>query len=192
MEGPRIDAMNQAISQFKQQICEDQLTSLRADIAMIAFSHTARVAQDFVTGIDFNPPTLQVEGGTKMGQALIQALDMVEKRKRAYRDNSIPYYRALIILITDGYPEHDSPQDIREATRRVHEAEENRKAAVFSFGIDEQADLTQISAFMAPTRPAMGIQHQQLAGLFQWLSNSLSAISASQPQQPTTLPSLDF
>ena len=188
MRGPRMDTLNQSIREFKTQVCEDQLTSIRAEIAIIAFSDRPRVAQQFVTADKFDPEELGVEGGTKIGKAVVKALDMIEERKRSYRAGGINYYRPIIVLITDGYPEHDSPEEIREATRRVREAEDGRQAAVFSFGVDEKADIDAISRIMVPHRPAKPIKSAQLGKLFEWLSNSLSAISTSQPGQTITLP----
>ena len=191
MRGPRMDTLNRSIREFKTQVCEDQLTSIRAEIAIIAFSDRPRIAQEFVTADRFEPEQLGVEGGTKIGIAVVKALDVVEERKRSYRANGINYYRPIIILITDGWPEHDSPEEIREATRRVREAEEERHAAVFSFGVDENSNTDAISAMMAPHRPAKHIRSAQLGKLFEWLSNSLSAISTSQPGQRITLPDPD-
>ena len=191
MRGPRMDTLNQSIREFKTQICEDQLTSIRAEIAIIAFSDHPRIAQEFVTADKFEPKRLGVEGGTKIGIAVVKALDMVEERKRSYRAGGINYYRPIIILITDGHPENDTQQEIEEARRRVASAEEERHAAVFSFGVDEKADIDAISDIMAPHRPAKHIRSAQLGKLFEWLSNSLSAISTSQPGQRITLPDPD-
>ena len=183
-----MDTLNQSIKEFKRQVCENELTSLRAEIAIIAFSDHPRVAQDFVTADKFNPQQLGVEGGTKIGIALVKSLDMVEERKRTYRANGTNYYRPIIILITDGYPEDDSPEEIQEATRRVRKAEQERHAAVFSFGVDDNADIPSISAMMAPQRPAKPIRNADLGKLFEWLSTSLSAISTSQPGDRIRLP----
>ena len=188
MRGARMDTLNQSILEFKTQVCEDQLTSIRAEIAVIAFSDRPRVAQDFVTADKFQPQELGIEGGTKIGIAMIKALDMVEERKRSYRAGGISYYRPIIILISDGYPEHDTPEQIEEATRRVREAEDGRHAAIFSFGVDDKADIAKISAMMAPHRPARPIKQADLGKLFEWLSSSLSAISTSQPGQRISLP----
>ena len=188
MKGRRMDTLNQSVREFKTQVCEDQLTSIRAEIAVIAFSDRPRVAQEFVTADKFKPENLDVEGGTKIGIAVVKALDMVEERKQSYRLGGVSYYRPIIIVITDGYPEHDTPEEIEEARRRVASAEEGRHAAVFSFGVDQNAKIAEISKMMAPHRPAQPITSAQLGKLFEWLSNSLSAISTSQPGQRITLP----
>ena len=65
MRGPRMDTLNQSIQDFKKQVCEDELTSIRAEIAIIAFSDHPRVAQEFVTADKFEPKQLDVEGGNQ-------------------------------------------------------------------------------------------------------------------------------
>lgn len=191
MSGPRMDTLNQSLLDFKQQISADHLTTLRAEIAIIAFSDQARVAQAFTPAADFNPPVLSVEGGTKMGNALVKALDMVEDRKAQYKLNGISYFRPIIMLITDGSPEHDTQEEIQTATQRVLAAENDRSASIFSFGIDDHADIRMISSMMPPHRPAIHLRTQHLSGLFQWLSASVTAVSSSQPGERLSLPDMN-
>ena len=57
MTGPPVDTVNRALIKFRDIIREDSVTALRADVAVIAFDHEARVVQDFTNGTDFDPPT---------------------------------------------------------------------------------------------------------------------------------------
>ena len=191
MTGSRIQALNNGVQVFKQEVTADSLTALRAEIAVVAFNHEVSVVQDFVTADEFQPTNLTAQGGTCIAAALNHGLDMIEERKRAYRANGIAYYRPIVMLLTDGYPEHDTPQAINEATQRVQEAEEGRHAAVFSFGIDDDADIAKLSSMMSPQRPAKPLYEAQLDGIFRWLSNSVSAISSSQVGARIQLPSQD-
>ena len=190
MRGRRMNTLNDCLREFKQRVSEDHLTTLRAEIAIIAFSDQPRVTQDFIAAADFQPPTLSVEGGTKMGNAIVKALDMVEDRKSDYKRNGISYFRPIIMLITDGSPEHDTRQEIETATQRIHAAEQARNASIFSFGIDEDADIKMISSMMPAHRPAIHLRTQHLSGLFQWLSASITAVSSSQPGEQLSLPDM--
>ena len=191
MTGSRIQSLNEGIQVFKQEVTADSLTALRAEIAVVAFNHEISVIQDFVTADEFQPTALSASGGTCIAAALNRGLEMIEERKRAYRANGIAYYRPIVMLLTDGYPEHDTPEAIQEATDRVREAEDGRHAAVFSFGIDDDADIERLSSIMAPQRPAKPLHQAQLSGIFRWLSNSVSAISSSQVGDRIQLPSQD-
>ena len=191
MTGSRIQALNDGIRAFKEEVTADSLTALRAEVAVVAFNHEVNVVQDFVTADEFQPTTLSASGGTCIAAALNLGLEMIDERKRAYRANGIAYYRPIVMLLTDGEPEHDTEEAIQEATQRVREAEDGRHAAIFSFGIDEEANIARLSSMMAPQRPAKPLHQAQLSGIFQWLSNSLSQISSSQVGDRLTLPSQD-
>ena len=191
MTGSRIRTLNEGIETFKQEVVADSLTAVRAEIAVVAFNHEVNVVQDFVTADEFQPRPLQASGGTCIAAALDKGLDMIEERKRAYRDNGIAYFRPIVLLLTDGEPEHDTPEAIRAAAQRVRDAESGRHAAVFSFGIDDDANIVQLSSMMSDSRPAKPLREAQLGGIFQWLANSMAAISSSQVGERIRLPNPD-
>ncbi len=191
MAGSRIQSLNEAIAVFKEDICEDQQTALRAEVAIIAYNHEIEVVQDFVTVQEFTPPALSAAGGTRIAAAINKSLDMLEARKANYRANGIEYYRPIALLITDGYPEHDTPEEIAAASERVRRAEEQRAVAYFAFGVDDDADIGILAGFMSPQRPPQPLRGDQLKGIFQWLSKSVSTISQSRPGEKLQLPGQD-
>ena len=195
MAGPRMDMLNFALNGFRETVAGDHLASLRAEIAIVSFDHRVSMVQDFVTVDDFVPPRFTAGGGTRIAGAVLHAFDMLDQRKREYRANSIAYFRPMVFLITDGYPEHDSAEEIMQATERIREEEAGRHAAFFSFGI-EGADMDALAAMSPPNRPPLPLHHAQIGSIFQWLANSVSSISTSQPGQRIRLPDparyLDF
>ena len=190
MTGQRIDSLNEAIAVFRDEVCQDALTAMRAEVAIVAYSHEITVVQDFVNVSEFNPPVLTADGGTCIAGAVRKALDMLEERKQQYKANAIEYYRPIMILVTDGFPEHDTAADIHDAARRIREGERDRNVACFAFGV-ESADMNMLASLMSETRPPKQLQSQQLKGVFQWLANSVSAISQSQPGDRLRLPPQD-
>ena len=188
MMGTRIAALNEGIAVFKEEVCEDQLTALRAEVAIIAYNHEIKVVQEFVTVQEFTPPQLTAYGGTRIAAAINKSLDMLEARKANYRANGIEYYRPIALLITDGYPEHDTPEEIAAASERVRRAEEQRAVAYFAFGVDDDADIDVLAEFMSPKRGPKPLKGAQLKGIFQWLSSSMSHISRSMPDEVQQLP----
>ncbi len=133
MAGAKIDTVNRALVKFRDIIREDSVTALRADVAVIAFDHEARVVRDFTNGTDFEAPMLEVSGGTNYSNAVNMALDLIEARKQSYRESGIAYYRSLAYFLTDGIPIHDDLDDLAQAATRLVAAEENRSVAFFSF-----------------------------------------------------------
>jgi uncharacterized protein YegL len=183
MAGQPIDQLNAGLRQFQQEIASDALASKRVEIAIISFG-PVRVQQDFVTADMFTPPHLTTEGGTPMGEAIMEALDLVKLRKQQYQANGVAYYRPWIFLITDGAP----TDDWTAAAKAVQAAEKSKALAFFPVGV-EGADfevLRQISP-RAPIR-LRGLAFREL---FQWLSNSLSGVSKSKVGDALRLPPPD-
>ena len=188
MQGKPIEEVNRGLLAFGQQIEEDELTSMRADIAIIAFHHEHQVVRNFGQHVDFSKASLQATGGTKMAPPINTALDMIENRKAQYRENGIPYYRPIIMLITDGRPQHDSLSDMEKVAQRVKEAENKKNVTFFPIGT-ESADMDELSKLS--NLPPKTLQGTNFVALFEWLSNSITAISQSQMGDEVDLPSTD-
>lgn len=187
MTGNPIRIVNDAIKDFKDEVSRDAKASKMAEIAVVAFNHIITVVQDFVTVHDFEPPELTAWGGTKIAGAVNRALDMLDQRKQEYRDNHIGYYRPIILLLTDGYPEHDTAEEIAEATKRIAEEEAGRHVAFFAFGV-ERADMAMLAKIATAKRPPLRVEEAEIDDIFQWLANSMEVISQSQPGERLRLP----
>ena len=193
MSGTRIAQVNRALSEFGDHIRKDTLTALRTDIAVVAFNHETQLVADFTEGMDYQPPPpLSAKGGTKMGNAVLTALNMVETRKKTYRDNGLPYYRAFVMMLTDGKPEHDKQEEIIAAANAVQAAEAQKNAKVVAFGIAAEgnrggADIQAIQRIVPSTWEDL-ISTDQLPGALEWLANSMESVSQSQPGDEVALP----
>ena len=117
--GNRIEIINDAMDEFMRNVTSDTQTSLSAEIALVTFSHEVR-SIEFGSADSFSPQRLSAYGGTKMALAVHTALDMLDSRKRAYRENGVSYYRPILMLITDGFPEHDTPGRDRRCSQQAH------------------------------------------------------------------------
>lgn len=103
MSGAPINQLNAGLAAFKDDVCRDDMASLRVEVALVTFG-PVRLAQGFVTIENFIPPKLKADDRTPMGQAIEYALDLLEERKETYKNNGIQYYRPWVILVTDGAP----------------------------------------------------------------------------------------
>ena len=191
MRGQRIQAVNEALQQFRIELARDTLAMLRAEIALVPFNHRVYY-YDFSSVQSFVPPTLAAEGGNEdFSLAINTALDLLDSRKQVYRENGISYFRPLALLLTDGRPEHDTAEEIVNVRERLMIEEEDRHIAFFSFGV-EGADINALARIMPPNRPPRHIGGaMQIAGLFQWLSNSVAKISTSNPGDRIRLDPVD-
>lgn len=94
MSGAPIDALNQGLKAFQQDLQEDGLAKRRVEIAIVTFgSGGVQTMQDFITAGEFTAPTLVEGGDTPMGAAIQTGLDLVRDRKAVYKQNGVVYYR---------------------------------------------------------------------------------------------------
>lgn len=139
--------------------------------------------QVFTTVDQFQPPILDANGDTPLGEAISRALALLRERKEIYKQNGLDYFRPWIFTITDGKPTDKGWEAVAEQVRQ----EETRKGVVF-YGVGvEGADLNVLGRFSAD-RPALKLKGLAFSELFTWLSKSLSAITHSRPGEQAPLP----
>jgi uncharacterized protein YegL len=173
MHGHPLQELNAGLMTFKDELSADPLAMKRVEVGIITFG-PVNVEAPFTSASTFYPPTLQSQGDTPMGAAIMQALNMVDDRKQEYRNNGISYYRPWVFLITDGAPT-DSWQ---AAAAAVREGESSKKFAFFAVGVKgANMDILRQISFREPL-PLEGLKFREL---FSWLSSSLRSVSRSTP-----------
>lgn len=184
MSGAPISALNNGLRTLKASLSEDPMAARRVEIAVVTFSSTADIVQDFVTVDQFEPPSLAASGCTSMGQGIETALQLVEGRKKLYRENGITYYRPWVFMITDGAP----TDCVEQAARRVRQGEEKKRLAFFAVGV-EGADMGRLHSIAV--RTPVKLLGLNFASMFEWLSGSLQRVSGSRPDDQVALPPVD-
>ena len=174
MSGERIRLLNEGLVAFQRALQADDLACMRVEVAIVTFGGDVEVAQNFVTADEFVPSRLTTKGDTPMGEAINMTLDMINQRKKIYRQNGLPYYRPWIFLVTDGYPTDRAWQ---AAAQRVKEADATQKVAFFAVGV-QGADMKRL-AQMSMRQPVR-LKGLNFREMFVWLSASLTSVSHSQ------------
>jgi uncharacterized protein YegL len=172
MSGKPISELNAGLKQLQKELSGDALASRRVEIAVVTFG-PVKVLHDFVSAESFRASSLHVEGSTPMGEAILEALELVRLRKQQYQANGVAYYRPWVFLITDGAP----TDDWHPAAKAVRDGEANKALAFFPVGV-EGADMEVLRQLSA--RPPLKLKGLMFRELFQWLSNSLAGVSRSQ------------
>ncbi|MFN9176458.1 MAG: vWA domain-containing protein [Synechocystis sp.] len=183
MTGAPLQELQRGLEVFKAEIEKDAQASLSVEVAIIAFGRSVGLVQDFTTVDDFNPPPLQADGLTPMGEAIENALDLLDRRKATYRANGVQYYRPWIFLITDGAP----TDQWQQAAERLHQAEHDNKLLFFTVGV-EGADFETLKQIAPPQRPPVLLNGLDFSSLFVWLSSSMRRVSHNKVGDVIALP----
>ena len=186
MQGKRIEELNKGVQLLYDEIRNDDIASLRVELAMLVFHDVVVLMHDFIT-IDRNtqPPVLKAGGATTMCQAINHSIKMLQDRKQTYRRNGAPYYRPWIMLITDGGP--SDGYMVQSTAQAVREGFNKRELTFFAIGVEE-ANFEVLKQIAPDDYPPMKLEGLNYSELFRWLSASLSAVSQSRTDEQISLP----
>jgi uncharacterized protein YegL len=174
MQGTPIEALNEGLAEFKFDVEQDALASLRVEVGLVTFGAVVKQQQPFVTIDDFMPPVLSAAGKTPMGEAIEKGLEVLEERKKTYHTEGIGYYRPWVFLITDG-----APTDLEvweQAIRKVHHLERENRLTFFAVGV-EGADRDILMKLTPPGRTPLFLKDLKFKELFRWVSASVKRVS---------------
>ncbi|NES07007.1 MAG: VWA domain-containing protein [Okeania sp. SIO2F4] len=185
MTGTPIQALNDGLETFRDNLITDDLAKKRVEVAIISFDNQVKIVQEFITADQFENPVLTAQGQTYMGTAIHKALDMIAARKSEYRNNGITYYRPWVFLITDGEPQGESERIVKEAGDRIQQEEDNKHVAFFAVGV-EGANMDKLGEIVQ--RTPLKLRGLDFREMFIWLSASMQQVSHSKVDEQVALP----
>ena len=172
----RIDLLTEGVQAYHTDLINDSLAAQRVEVCVITFGGQVQTLVPFVVASEFVPPTLEANGETPMGAAIVHAIQAIEDRKQLYRRNGLHYYRPWIFLITDGEP----TDNWEIAALKIREGEQQRKFAFFAVGV-EGANFTILRQLCV--REPLPLKGYSFREMFVWLSQSQRQVSHSNPGQ---------
>lgn len=179
-----MEALNAGLDVLISQLYKDPLAKRRAEVSVISYGSKVNDPTPFATVENLQIPILEGSGLTSTGAALNTAMDVLEERKNTYKNNGVQYYRPLLLLISDGL----STDSLDEASKRLKEYTETKKLTFMPIGV-EGADLDQLTSITG--KRALMLKELAFEELFQWLSASISSVSASQVGDAVKAPPVD-
>ena len=185
MKGAALDGLQQGLLAFQSSVAKNPLAARRVEVAVVTFDSEVKVVQDFVTVDQFHPPVLTAQGRTRMGSGILTALDMIRERKATYKANGVAYYRPWVFMITDGEPQGDPDEVVRQAAERIKLEEDAKRVVFFAVGV-ESANMEWLKSIVV--RPPSKLIGLDFAGMFVWLSQSVQRVSQSQLGDQVALP----
>ncbi|HLS79490.1 MAG TPA: VWA domain-containing protein [Nocardia sp.] len=175
MAGAPIAALQEGFAAFVEYVTEDDLTRKRAEVAVITFGTQAQVAVPLQEARTLEPVPFSASGSTNMADAIDMAIDMIDQRKREYKDSGIQYYRPWLLLLTDGAP---NLQGFDAAVARLNAMEAAKGVTVFAVGVGDNVDYRQLER-VSTGRPPVPLAGLRFNEFFEWLSASLGNMASS-------------
>jgi uncharacterized protein YegL len=188
MEGEPLAQLNSALELFVDEVSADSEARQAADICVLSFADDVLEEQPFAPMEDFQLPPLQIRGGTKLGQAVVAALEAIKERQEVYRQARLMTFKPWLFILSDG----ETFDNLAEARARIEALErdpERPQICVFPLAV-QGANVEALSS-LSTQRSAMKLQGLKFRELFLWIKETIVVVSQSVPGEKTRLPPTD-
>jgi uncharacterized protein YegL len=185
MGGEPIRELNRGLQEFYAAIEEDLIAANRLEVSIVTFGSQIKTIQEPSLIENFDMPTLSVSGTTRLVDAVREAMRKTEERKQWYKETGQPYYRPIVVLITDGEPDKD--QDVEGLSQEITNAVESKKFTFFGLGV-KGYNHRILQHICPPSAQPMPLSGYKFSEFFKWLSNSIGIITKSKEGESIELP----
>ena len=172
----KLDNLIEGLQSFYTDIENDETTSQRLELAVVTFGDSVNVIQSPSLISDIQLPELMADGDTALVDAVDEAIDIVNNRKKWYKSTGQPYYRPWIILITDGEP--NEGQDVSALAGKIKKDTLEKKYVFLPIGVDN-ANMQVLQSIQGQI-PAMKLKGTKFGSFFKWLSASMGTVVSSE------------
>lgn len=173
MSGTAIEQLNVGIQHFIASVQDDEVAAYSVEIGVITAGSSINEVLPFTTANNIDGiAKFSASGSTPLGGATALALQRLQERKQEYKNAGIAYYQPWLVIISDGAPTDSYIQAAQESKK----LSEQRQLVVLPIGV-EGANLNILSEFSS--RGAKKLQGLKFNEFFEWLSASMSRVSAS-------------
>ena len=186
MSGAPISELNKGVEIFVEAIKQDEIARYSVELSIVTFDSEVNCVVDFANIEHQNVPHVYASGSTSMGEGVLKALELLQKRKNEYSSTGVDYYQPWLVLMSDGYP----TDDVSLAIEEVRRLKENKKLTLFPVAIGDYADMDTLKQF-STLKNNMVLKVKNAAyfrEFFEWLSQSVSVVSQSIPGERSSLP----
>ena len=161
------------VANFIQFVRDDPRASKICDLCIISFAETVTVENGYCSIDQVNTPSLAVGGGTALGHAIDKAVELLELRRKYYRENNIEHFKPIMLLMTDG-ESTEKEAFYNAAAERFAERVRRKEFKVFPVGIGKSFDIDSLRKLSPLLEPKQIGSSEEFAHLFELLSGSSS------------------
>ncbi len=192
MQGQAIDELNNGLRSFHKEVMDDFVASQRLEVSIVTFGSTVSCLQEPALITQISMPVLHAAGTTKLVDGVRMGIDLIEQRKKWYKETGQNYYRPMLVLITDGEP--DPEQNISGLSNEIETAMLGKKFSFFALGV-KGFNYDKLASLCPPPTHPLILDGYKFANFFKWLSNSIGIgiiKSAERGDKPKLLPPSDY
>ena len=176
----RLEKVLEGLQKFRREMAADLIACQSVELCLISFGgDQAIVERDFTPPDRLEIPHLTADGGTPLADAVMTALENLEKRKVRYDDNGNSYYRPWLFLVGDG-DESGSSQALDQAAAVLKAESDAKHLSVLCVTVGDE-DKIECSSLMklAPDGKVQYLRDLKFGEFFSWLSRSIQKTSQS-------------
>lgn len=185
-EDNKLYELEQGIKSFYEAVRKDDLASNTVEICVITFGKGVEQIIQFASlkrqKEQFKRMMLKAQGESPIGEALEAGLEMLDERKKKYKQIGVQYYQPWMILMTDGQP----TDDVKKAAAKITEKITNRELTFFPIAIGYGCNI-EILKKISPRAP-LRLKGLNFREFFVWLGKSVRSIPNSRPGTVLSLP----
>lgn len=192
MRGDKIDEVNRGVQKFLDFIKKDYLCKKRVELAIVSFNDTPLIISDFGPAETKQFIPLQAKGGTNMAPALEKVLNIIDARKREYKNHGRNYFRPMVFFMTDGGPADE--KKFLEMKSKVYELTKQKHLVFFAIKIGFEKDGEQDKRHSQLLQnfdcmvPSGRLDLDKIGDFFNWLSKSVNQVSNSASTNRLEIP----
>ncbi len=189
--------IEKGINNLYKKVIDNDMIRDCAEIAVVSYSDNVSVVQDYTCTSKYAkkiniPVNHTLSGSGDVGNGVIQALDLLENRKRLYKSHGVDYYRPWLIIISDGKPaSKESKKNVAVARKRTTTLEKQNKLTILTIYINSNESTDVTNDVLAEITKQLNDKNNMLsknidpqiigvnkiAHFFDWLCNSISKLA---------------
>lgn len=180
LQKQRLQKVVEGLEVFCRDMAADEIASQSVELCIISYGGTeARVERDFTPPERFRLPVLTAAGETPLADAVMTALEALERRRKRYIDNGNAWFRPWLILIGDG-DESRSSQKLDEAAAILKEESDAKHLNVLCVTVGDESRMECASLMkLSPDGRVQYLRDMKFREFFSWLSRSIEKTSQS-------------
>ena len=175
--GGGIKKLQLGIKKLYEEIIADESIKYGLELAIVVFSNKAKVIEPFSLILERKVPVIKTAGNTVLGTGVLKSLEILEERKKQYRQYGVSYFQPWLIIMTDGGSFGESKEILKLAQLKSRELEKLRKLTVMPVAIGKKAKKNTLAQFSYREEPVINIDNAKFSELFVKIAQSISAVA---------------